>query len=97
MSIAPVFQKTVSVGDDLDYGFLYNKAPWLAVGDAIFSSTWSVSPGSGVTLHNATFDQTSTTVWCLMVTAGVYIVENSVTTLSNPARVVKRSFSLRVM
>lgn len=96
MSTAPVFQKTVSVGDDLDYGFFYGKAPWLAAGDAIFSSTWTVS-ATGVTLHDGSFDQQNTVIWCLMVTPGIYVVENAVTTLSNPARVVHRSFSLRVL
>jgi hypothetical protein len=97
MSAPPIAQKVLSVGDDLDFGFDYGKAPWLASGDTVVSSSWTVSPGSGLTLHNPTFDTLTTTVWCLAVTAGTYTVENSITTVNSPTRAFKRSFTIQVL
>ncbi|HEX5198980.1 MAG TPA: hypothetical protein VFW27_03485 [Actinoplanes sp.] len=80
---------------DLDYGFDWS--PWLADGESLSASSWSVTYGtaSEITLHDDTFDDTSTTVW---VDGGTrskdYKITNHITT--SAGRADDRTHTLKV-
>lgn len=64
-------------------------------GDAIASSTWSVSVGAGLVIASNTFSDTTTTVWLSAGDAGVnYTLLNRVTT--SGGRTFDQSVKLRI-
>lgn len=67
----------------------------LATGDTIASSTWSAP--AGLTVVTDTKTTTTTTVWLSGGTVGQrYIVVNTITTASSPARVEERAIEVLV-
>jgi hypothetical protein len=78
----------------LDYGV--NWAPWLAVGETITASTWTVDTGLTVTTPAASFTGTATTVWLLGGTVGTtYKAVNQVTT--SAGRIDERTLTIEIV
>lgn len=75
----------------LDYGFDWSD--WLADGETITDSTWSVS--AGLTKDSDSFNDTATTIWLSGGTAGSsYTITNHITT--SAGREDDRSHVLKV-
>lgn len=78
-------------GENLDYGIDWSD--WLAAGETISTSVWTVA--AGLTKGSDSNTTTTTTVWLSGGTAGTtYRVENAVTT--NASRTGVRSFLIVV-
>lgn len=79
---------------DLDYGFDWEG--WLASGDTISSSTWSVKPtGTSLTLSQETHDDNTTKVWLEDGDEGTrYTLTNKIVT--NGGREDERSFVIKI-
>lgn len=88
MSIASYYKDPDAV---LDYGLDWSS--WLADGETISTSTWTVP--SGITKDSDSNDGTSTTVWLSGGTAGtVYTVANKIVT--STGRTEERSILIQV-
>jgi hypothetical protein len=62
---------------ELDYGF--NWAPWLAVGETIITSTWTID--AGLTKISDSKSNTATVVWIKGGTVGMdYTITNHIVT-----------------
>lgn len=76
----------------LDFGF--NWANWLASGETISGSTWTVS--SGVTKTSSSTTTTTTTIWLSNgVSGSTYTVSNAIST--SAYRTDERSMIIEVM
>lgn len=69
----------LSLGSKLDYGFDLASLGWLGA-DTISSSTWTVSPVTGLTITGQTNTTTATSVFAEAITAGTYRLSNAVIT-----------------
>jgi len=79
-------------GANLDYSFDWED--WLAVGETISTSSWSVS--AGITKGSETDTDTTTTVWLTGGTAGTaYTITCTVTT--STGRIDDRSMTIKVI
>ena len=77
----------------LDYGFDWSGSGWLAVGETISTSNWTVE--AGITKDSDTNDTTTTTIWLSGGTAGEdYTVTNTITT--SASRTDERSIIVAV-
>jgi len=82
--------------DLLDYDIDYNAAstPWLAVGETITASTWTVP--AGITSSSPSFTTTKTTIWLTGGTLDtVYTLTNHITTSAGRQR--DQSFSVQIV
>ena len=79
----------------LDYGFDWDDEtdPWLASGETISASVWTVP--TGITKDSDSFSNTTTSIWLSGGTAGVeYMIANKITT--DAGRTDERSFVVKV-
>jgi len=77
---------------DLDFGFDWSD--WLAIGETISSSSWTLTPATGLTQHTDAHSNTIATVWLKEVVAGAtHRVTNSIVT--SDGRKDDRSFYVK--
>ena len=77
----------------LDYGFDWSASGWLATGETISTSNWTVE--AGITKDSDTNDNTTTTIWLSGGTAGEdYTVTNTIVT--SASRTDERSIIVAV-
>jgi hypothetical protein len=80
-------------GENLYYGF--NFTDWLDSGELVSNSTWTTA--AGLTLTNPAYSATVTKVYVSGGTVGTsYVLTNTVTTNSSPARISVRTITLTV-
>lgn len=78
---------------DLDYGIDWRTNGWLAAGESIVTSTWTVP--TGLTGHDDSTDGDVTIIWLRGGTAGTkYTVTNHIITDTVPPRKEDRSLIL---
>ena len=76
---------------ELDYGFDWSD--WLATGETITASAWTVP--DGITEESKAFSDTATEIWLSGGTAGTsYTLQNEITT--SAGRIDERSFLIMV-
>ena len=77
----------------LDFGFDWTAEGWLATGETITASTWSVP--TGLTVASTPFSTTQTVVWLSGGTAGTdYVITNHIVT--SQGRTDERSMTIWV-
>jgi hypothetical protein len=77
---------------DLDFGFDWSN--WLATGETISDSSWTLIPATGLIQHTDTYSNTIATVWLKEIVAGAtHRITNSITT--SDARKEDRSFYVK--
>lgn len=92
MAVLKTYEKTPTAV--LDYSIDWSS--WLASGESISTSTWSVP--AGITKDSDTNDTDSTTIWLSGGTAGTsYLISNTIVTNAATARTETRSFSIAVV
>lgn len=75
----------------LDFGFDWSS--WLATGETITASAWTVP--TGITEESKSFSSTATLIWLSGGTAGAsYTLQNQITT--SASRIDERSFVVMV-
>lgn len=78
---------------DADLPWHFDWTDWLDEGEAITASV--MTPSAGITIHDAAFSSTDTTVWVTGGTVGtVYTVANRITTSQD--KVDERTIRIRV-
>lgn len=80
--------------ETLDY--TQDWSDWMATGDQLAQSLWSVRPADGAVVSNATFDagaHTSTVMLSNLTRSQVYQLSNTIVTTQG--RTAERSFTIR--